>query len=163
MSNPGAEALQALINYSNEITGESNTNLPDAVESLVAGYGQGSGSSLPEETNVVEYEVTSSATLFTIPHGLTNPPKTFLIVPVSNKYDSYGNGNVYGYYGSMVGTSGVTDYPYKLISNFKKSDGNWDYTGSRAGWNVDSQNIYISFSSTSVMPIGKYILFAKAY
>lgn len=43
MSNPGAEALQALINYSNEITGESNTTLSDAVESLVAGYGQGGG------------------------------------------------------------------------------------------------------------------------
>lgn len=50
MSNPGAEALQALINYSNEVTGESNTTLSDAVESLVVGYGGGSGSAITSGT-----------------------------------------------------------------------------------------------------------------
>lgn len=58
MSNPGAEALQALINYCNEITGESNTTLSDAVESLVAGYGSGGGTDyLPMFLNdtLIEY------------------------------------------------------------------------------------------------------------
>lgn len=47
MSNPGAEALQALINYSNETTGESDTTISDAIESLVAGYG-GGGETIPK-------------------------------------------------------------------------------------------------------------------
>lgn len=38
---PGADQLQALINYSNTKTGESDTTLSDAVTRLVTGYGGG--------------------------------------------------------------------------------------------------------------------------
>lgn len=39
MSTPLTDSINALTRYANEVTGESNTNLSDAVESLVAGYG----------------------------------------------------------------------------------------------------------------------------
>lgn len=39
MATPLTDGINALIRYANEVTGESNTNLSDAVESLVAGYG----------------------------------------------------------------------------------------------------------------------------
>lgn len=38
MSTPLTDGINALTAYANEVTGESNTNLSDAVESLVAGY-----------------------------------------------------------------------------------------------------------------------------
>ena len=39
MSNPGAEALQALIDRANGVTGKLDVTISDAIESLVAGYG----------------------------------------------------------------------------------------------------------------------------
>ena len=43
MSTPLTDGINALTAYANEVTGESNQTLSDAVESLVAGYGQGGG------------------------------------------------------------------------------------------------------------------------
>ena len=43
MSTPLTDGINALTAYANEATGASDTNLSDAVETLVAGYGSGSG------------------------------------------------------------------------------------------------------------------------
>lgn len=48
---PLTDAINALTTYANEITGQSDTTLSDAVESLVDGYGGGSGDSLVELCN----------------------------------------------------------------------------------------------------------------
>ena len=45
MSTPLTDAINALTTYANSVTGESDTNLSDAVHSLADGYGQGGGSS----------------------------------------------------------------------------------------------------------------------
>ena len=42
MATPLTDSINALTAYANEVTGESNQTLSDAVESLVAGYGGGS-------------------------------------------------------------------------------------------------------------------------
>lgn len=47
MSNPGAEQLQALITYANEVTGASDTKISDAVATLASGYGQGGFNPFP--------------------------------------------------------------------------------------------------------------------
>ena len=49
-----ASGITALTTYANEITGESDTNLSDAVRSLADGYGQGSGSATPPWVSSVE-------------------------------------------------------------------------------------------------------------
>ena len=41
MATPLTDGINALTAYANEVTGESNQTLSDAVESLVAGYGGG--------------------------------------------------------------------------------------------------------------------------
>lgn len=46
-----ADSIEALTTYSNSVTGESDTNLSDAVESLADGYGGGGGSA----DNTLEY------------------------------------------------------------------------------------------------------------
>ena len=46
MSQPLTDAINALTTYANEITGQSDTTLSDAVESLVDGYGGGGGAGI---------------------------------------------------------------------------------------------------------------------
>lgn len=41
MSTPLTDGINALTTYANEVTGESDTNLSDAVHTLASGYGQG--------------------------------------------------------------------------------------------------------------------------
>ena len=78
MSNPGAEALQALINYSNEITGESNTTLSDAVESLVAGYGGGSSGGSWEKKFSTEVNISTTNTgVVKVADLVTNCPELY--------------------------------------------------------------------------------------
>lgn len=43
MSTPLTDAINALTTYANSVTGESDTNLTDAVHTLADGYGQGGG------------------------------------------------------------------------------------------------------------------------
>lgn len=58
---PLTDAINALTRYANDTTGASDTNLSDAVATLVAGYGQGGGGSDPlteylaEQTKTVSY------------------------------------------------------------------------------------------------------------
>lgn len=43
MSTPLTDAINTLTTYANSVTGESDTNLTDAVHTLADGYGQGGG------------------------------------------------------------------------------------------------------------------------
>lgn len=49
MAQPLTDAINALTRYANETTGASDTTLSDAVETLVAGYGQGGGGSVSQD------------------------------------------------------------------------------------------------------------------
>ena len=77
------EKLQALLTASNNTTGETDTTLTDAVQSLIDGYG-GGGQAF--EYDIIEYTVTtgssSSGTTYTIPHGLTYTPTWVVAVAV---------------------------------------------------------------------------------
>ena len=65
MATPLTDAINALTTYANETTGASDTNLSDAVGTLVDGYGGGGGVSLLGEvtiqSNVREYNLDLSA------------------------------------------------------------------------------------------------------
>ena len=119
---------------------------------------------LPEGVSVVEFEVTLTSYQHTIRHGLKIAPKTFTIIPTKDVYDTcdFGADNPLAITGFFV-NSGIADYPYKLISNHITSDKKWDYTASNAGWNADESNIYLRFPGINRLPVGKYVLFAKAY
>lgn len=58
MATPLTDGINALTAYANEATGESNQTLSDAVESLVAGYGQG-GSSPWKSVTLTEDHITA--------------------------------------------------------------------------------------------------------
>lgn len=75
MSTPLTDAINALTTYANEITGKSDTNLPDAVRSLADGYGQGGETdydvTLPSEYQRVEYIESSGTQLIRLPLGFS--------------------------------------------------------------------------------------------
>lgn len=62
MSTPLTDAINALTAYANSVTGESDTNLSDAVHTLADGYGQG-GEVTPspqKQVNFIDYDGTIS-------------------------------------------------------------------------------------------------------
>lgn len=56
MATPLTDAINALTTYANEVTGESDTNLSDAVYSLAEGYGQGGGVSITDGMVITEWD-----------------------------------------------------------------------------------------------------------
>lgn len=66
---PLTDRINALLTYSNEITGQNDTTLSDAVAHLTAGYGGGESPILPAEYKQVEY-IQSSGTQY-IDTGVT--------------------------------------------------------------------------------------------
>lgn len=58
MSSPLTDKINALTAYANEITGESDTTLSDAVASLASGYGQGGGDTDEGLVGVLENTLT---------------------------------------------------------------------------------------------------------
>lgn len=74
-------ALSDLLSDANTASGESDTDLSSAVQSLIDGYG-GGGSSF--DYDVIEYAVTTDSsyngTTYTIPHGLSYTPTWFVAV-----------------------------------------------------------------------------------
>ena len=55
MPTPLTDAINALTRYANETTGQSDTTLSDAVETLVSGYGQGGGTVTEAEEKDVNF------------------------------------------------------------------------------------------------------------
>lgn len=102
MSTPLTDKIQALTAYANEITGESDTTLSDAVASLASGYGQGGGGysvkdifmgTAPSGTNVL-FEPTATVPAFGI-SGRRSITK--LTVDASDLTSATQNGGFAGY------------------------------------------------------------------
>lgn len=77
MATPLTDGINALTAYANEVTGESDTTLSDAIESLVAGYGGGSaitsGTYTPTEdvvNTVIDVGVTGWTHFLMVAHVL---------------------------------------------------------------------------------------------
>lgn len=64
--------INSLITASNEVTGNEDTNLTSAVQSLIEGFGSGGGGSLAIKSGTID--VAGGYTL-TIPHGCKKLPK----------------------------------------------------------------------------------------
>ena len=75
--------IQALITAANNTTGESDTTLTDAVQTLVDGYGQGGGGSLPSVISKIDGGEFTFATVaisaYYITHNLGVAPRGFVI------------------------------------------------------------------------------------
>ena len=66
MSSPLTDKINALTAYANEVTGESDTTLSEAVHTLADGYGQGGGGTYPYLVSYERIEVTEDLTSMTV-------------------------------------------------------------------------------------------------
>lgn len=130
MSTPLTDKINALTAYANEITGESDTTLSDAVASLASGYGQGGGGysvkdifmgTAPSGTDVL-FEPTATVPAFGI-SGRRSITK--LTVDASGVTSSGQNGGFAGYAVShnfvpkihLIGNGGGSVQSYMCYDN----------------------------------------------
>lgn len=130
--------IQALITAANNTTGESDATLTDAVQTLVDGYGQGGGGSLPSSISKIdggEFTLASkTASTYHIEHSLGVVPKGFAIwtdgVDISTAensniirgvfiVDESANGSVTSYlYQMTVYSHNFNNYPRNVGANY---------------------------------------------
>lgn len=119
------------------------------------------GGTVPREIEIVNYTVADLATIHTIPHHFSGAVSMALIIPTAEPIASGANCPISILCANSLG--GITDYPNKLISNYRKSDGMWDYTASNQGWTSDSGSLIIKLLSSSRMPVGNYVIVMYKY
>ena len=83
------DSIEALTTYANGVTGESDTNLSDAVHSLGSGYGGGSGGLEYEEGTYTATEDSIPTISFAGSH--TKAPDTVMFIDVSEDRATVGN------------------------------------------------------------------------
>lgn len=112
MSTPLTDGINALTAYANEVTGESNTTLSDAVESLVAGYGAGSSGGSWKKKFSTEVDISTTNTgMVKVADLVTNCPELYttgdiILIRIRDKA-----GKRSGYY------YGVDEYFYPIHNN----------------------------------------------
>lgn len=130
MSTPLTDKIQALTAYANEITGESDTTLSDAVASLASGYGQG-GSGYSVRDIFMGAAPSGASVVFepdaVIPaHGVSGRRNiTKLTIDASELVTSAQNGGFSGYsvehnfipYIHLIGNGGGTAQSYMCYDN----------------------------------------------
>ena len=79
MAQPLTDAINALTRYANEVTGQSDTNLSDAVRTLCDGYG-GGGDSMPL-VHCYDVTITEDSTSFSISDTFEYAPNYVAFIP----------------------------------------------------------------------------------
>lgn len=149
--------IQSLITAANAKTGESDTTLTDAVQTLVDGYGQGGGGSLPSVISKIDggsftFATDTAVQSNKISHTLGVKPKGYIIwsddvMRVADNYQnlclmfSYGIG--LPWLGSIGGTENQIGYSYAM---WRKTNGA-----------VQEQNSGMpTINDTQIAPTGYY-------
>lgn len=91
MATPLTDGINALTAYANEVTGESNTNLSDAVETLAAGYGNYDIQSIIEKVNIAGDIVYDGVNNRGVSLSFTNitSVKYTNVVNINNEYGTF--------------------------------------------------------------------------
>lgn len=90
MSTPLTDRINSLTSQANEATGVSDTTLSDAVETLIAGYGQGGGNAPLFSIEVAENSYTKLSEIFNyivdnLPDECSNG--TYILIGVDRAFD----------------------------------------------------------------------------
>lgn len=133
MTAPLTDALNALISYSNSVTGASDTTISECVETLVAGYSGGSSASLTYTPSVNTPLTTAIESLITYANTVTGASDTTLSDCIATLCAGYNPGTSWDY--EWYATSGtlptgatsgtptfVDDYMSATNLNFLLSD-----------------------------------------
>lgn len=121
------------------------------------------GGRLPANIAIDEVTLTGSGTEYTLSHSLGKTPHGLMLFPKERPVGT-GASNPIALTGFDVGSTGITEYPNKLISNTLNSSGNWDYSASNRGWAATQSNIELKIgNATNNLPSGDYYLITYAY
>ena len=125
---PLTDAINALTQYANDTTGQSDTTLSDAVGTLVAGYGGGGGGDF--ETGVIVGDGTVHSSYITIPVSKQYSHFAILIDDITG----HANGDFYGCWGTPTMYIGV------------KSTA----TGVAGQISQDTRGVYLKFTASNI-------------
>lgn len=156
---PLTDAINALTTYANEITGQNDINLSDAVESLVDGYGGGGSGNQYYQTEITLTSKQSED--ITIPHTLKRVPSFVLIVlktpiKIPSGDDRYGISFLacnLSLGASDFNTSTNTSVHGKPILATIVNNNTGMYTSSQSNSKIvsaDSNNLYLKYNSGTV-------------
>lgn len=146
--------IQALITAANNTTGESDATLTDAVQTLVDGYGQGGGGSLPSSISAIdggEFTFASkTVSTYNIAHSLGVVPKGFAIwtdgVDISTAENNIAIRGVFIVDESANGS--VTSYLYQMtVYNHNFNNYNRNVGANYSGY---ANAEYISYNVSNV-------------
>lgn len=95
-----ADGIEAMTTYSNEVTGESDTTLSDAVRTLADGY-RGGGSGVEYETGIYVPTVNEQAPTIYFANAHSTPPSIIVFEDVSAESPSISNTDLFVYVNSL--------------------------------------------------------------
>ena len=138
MSTPLTDSINALTAYANEVTGESDTTLSDAVHTLASGYGQ-SGYAPNGYTRLLYLESSGTQGIDTGKYGKLDSRFVidFCFVPKG----------AYGYYASILGSDNPLIYATTTsrVDGLVKGTGYWKFANSS-----EKQCTYIMYERGTV-------------
>lgn len=144
MATPLTDGINALTAYANEVTGASDTTLSDAVESLVAGYGQGQGSGF----EVIDRFTFSEDTLeYTFTHSgaglyvFCEEPVLTLQKAIENNRRNY---SLFSACFSIYGTTSARTGPSLVYKSNNHTVGYWG-----TGLSISENNATIKIASST--------------
>lgn len=140
------DSIEALTTYSNTVTGESDTNLSDAVHTLGSGYGGGSGLEYEEGTYTAT-EDSIPAISFTNTHA--NAPSIIVFMDATGSYADAVNSGCLFYYIDPVALFGTG-----FIKTSTSASETWDnpYTYARR-----ASNNNMAMGMANLSPASSYI------
>ena len=170
MATPLTDSINALTTYANEVTGQSDTTLSDAVHTLASGYGGGGASNVV--TGTFKGTTTGAAMDVDLAYAGNGYPLNVMIYPKEGAYDS--NSTIYtllqryctilyvaikDYVSTAPDYNGTgTEDQYTTINRYKNSTSNY----TTYGQNVSAENPIANGSNALASGNGKNVVAFKA-
>ena len=170
MSTPLTDSINALTTYANEVTGQSDTTLSDAVHTLASGYGGGGASNVV--TGTFKGTTTGAAMDVDLAYAGNGYPLNVMIYPKEGAYDS--NSTIYtllqryctilyvaikDYVSTAPDYNGTgTEDQYTTINRYKNSTSNYNTYGQ----NVSTSTPIANGSNALASGSGKNVVAFKA-
>lgn len=145
--------IQALIAYANETTGKGDTQLGDAVKSLVDGYGQGDGSYGIAEGEIA---IATNLAVITVEHKVPSTPYLFVV----ERQGEVPSGSTNTIKGIATEYRDVNDV--QLCAYFRANNANGVYASKDNNLSTESCSCHCYSSATFLAGTYKYkIIYGK--
>lgn len=142
---PLTDEINALTQYANTITGQSNTCLSDAVETLADGYGGGGGGiSVKTGTFTLANDLPVFAAGTVVPVGLTEQPDCLIVWMDRDSFNETAGGGGYWYAFSLFKKAMLNNLPNMRYNNSLTTDDeyanvDWVLATKNSTWTINDE------------------------